>query len=146
MKKNTQNDILFLDTLVKRELRVQGERKIVIVDDCPNALLLMGRYLEDFSKLRVEVYQNVFEAMKSVLSDEPDMMIIDVEMPKVNGIELNRFLNRMSLFNIPTLFVSRNRNYKITAETGSNCIFLPKPLAKESFLEKVGNIIPAVAA
>ncbi len=138
-----QSSTLFLDTLVKRELRPFGQRKIVIVDDCSNSLLMIRKYLEGIPKLSVELYKNEFYAMKSIISDEPDLIVLDIEMPRIDGIELSRFLKGMSLFDNPPLFISRDRKYKKLLGHNSNSMFLARPLNKLEYLGRIDQVVLA---
>jgi diguanylate cyclase (GGDEF)-like protein len=70
---------------------VTSHAKILVVDDEPDALDIVREGLE-FRNYRVTTATNGLEALKKVEKDPPDLIILDVMMPKMNGLETCRAL------------------------------------------------------
>jgi two-component system LytT family response regulator len=65
----------------------------VIVDDEPLARKLMKATLADFPQVEiVAVCKNGREAVKTVLQEEPDLLILDIQMPGMNGFSVIKHL------------------------------------------------------
>jgi DNA-binding response OmpR family regulator len=88
-------------------LRLEGsnmsEKKILIVDDEPEIVELISLYLlrEGFEVIRAYNGQQVFEL---VLQHKPDIIILDVLLPGLDGIEICRQLRKT--YHAPILFLS----------------------------------------
>ena len=79
--------------------------EVLIVDDDPGDVDLMRETL-DLSKLTVNV-QAIFsgeEALKSFFSDRPDLALLDLEMPGMDGFELCERIRQMS--DVPIIFLT----------------------------------------
>lgn len=61
------------------------KERIYIVDDTVVFLKLFNHLLADYD---TRTFQNPLEALKVILDDPPDLVLSDLEMPKVNGIKL----------------------------------------------------------
>ena len=83
-----------------------SDLKILIVDDSLffREALARGLASNISGTIEVERAENPFEARDKILSFDPDVMILDVEMPKMNGIE---FLRRLIVqYALPTVVLS----------------------------------------
>jgi len=65
-------------------------KKILIVDDEPNILILMEQALEKLEDEDVELVtaSNGQQALDLIKSDRPDLVFLDVMMPKMSGLEV----------------------------------------------------------
>ncbi|USR92152.1 response regulator [Phormidium yuhuli AB48] len=68
--------------------------KILIVDDEPNIRILLEQALEDLEDEGVELLtaQNGLEALTLIQEEQPNLVFLDVMMPKKNGIEVCRII------------------------------------------------------
>ena len=66
---------------------------VLIVDDDPNTRELLRAVLEPLEH-NVSEASNGREAVRSVERHEPDLMIVDILMPEMDGLETIRFLRR----------------------------------------------------
>ncbi len=66
-------------------------KKILIVDDNP---IITKIYRERFSQagFQAETAENGFAAMKSLLGLRPDLVVLDLMMPVMNGVDVLRFM------------------------------------------------------
>ncbi len=101
--------------------------KVLLVDD---SLLFRGILSHGLkSRLpegsQIETAGEPFSARDKILSFDPDVMVLDVEMPNMNGIE---FLRRLIVqYNLPTVVSSSRPAYKALAMEAGAFAFLEKP-------------------
>ena len=67
-------------------------RTILIVDDDPMIRKLIATTLEDVSGYRLQEASNGVEAVERAVQARPEIVFLDIEMPKLNGIEACRRL------------------------------------------------------
>ena len=67
-------------------------RTILIVDDDPTIRKLIATTLEDVSGYRLQEASNGAEAVERAVAERPEIVFLDVDMPRVNGIEACRRL------------------------------------------------------
>ena len=66
-------------------------KKILIVDDEPNILLLMEEILEELVEdygVSLLMAKNGEEALKFIQAERPNLVFLDVMMPKISGLEI----------------------------------------------------------
>ena len=82
------------------------ENKIVIVDDEENIRELVGDLLES-ENFKVIKCADTDEGYKRILKSKPDLVILDVKMPQIGGIELCRLLREnIETKNIPVIMLT----------------------------------------
>jgi two-component system, LytTR family, response regulator len=68
-------------------------KKVMIIDDEPLARSIIKKYLEPFDDLEiVGECGDGFEAVKVIAEQHPDLLFLDIQMPKINGFELLEIL------------------------------------------------------
>ena len=84
----------------------QKKQTILIVDDAPDNLALMGSLLKEFYKTKVAL--NGEKALQIALSQEPpDLILLDIMMPGIDGYEVCRRLKENKATNdIPVIFLT----------------------------------------
>lgn len=112
--------------------------KILIVDDSLLFREVVARGLKSRLPVgtQIEKAGDPFAARDKILSFDPDVMVLDVEMPNMNGIE---FLRRLIVqYNLPTVVSSSRPVYKSLAMEAGAFSFLEKPsttLGSGSYLD-----------
>ncbi|MGK7922861.1 MAG: PleD family two-component system response regulator [Trichodesmium sp.] len=82
------------------------KKKILIVDDCEIVRKLCSNLLSKIG-LKTTSASNGLEALEKVKSEHPDLVILDIIMPEMNGYQVCRQLkSRPETMNIPVLFCS----------------------------------------
>ncbi len=67
-------------------------RRILLIDDDPAFTRFLAAYIaENFPLLQVETYNNPKTALHFIMAGGYDLMIIDLEMPDMDGLKLLRF-------------------------------------------------------
>src|SRR3954468_431408 len=81
-------------------------KKILFVEDDPVVTRIYSRKLED-AGFKVMVAEDGLVAMKVLVSFVPDVLVLDILMPKFNGLDVLRFMrNHADLQSIPTIVFS----------------------------------------
>ena len=60
----------------------------IAIDDEPMALQIIARFCERFGHISLETYTNPVAGMSQVRKRKPDVLLLDIEMGGINGIEL----------------------------------------------------------
>jgi len=83
-----------------------GPRTILVVDDFDDTRLLLRTWLERRG-FRVVEAENGFEAINQAESESPDLIIMDMQMPQLDGLSATRRIrNLKSLDSVPIVAVS----------------------------------------
>lgn len=105
-------------------------RKVIIIDDEPLARSVVENYLKKFPDLEVAaVCQNGFEGLKAIESIGPDLVFLDVQMPKINGFEMLELLDEPPA----VIFTTAFDEYAIKAFETSAVDYLLKPFSEDRF-------------
>src|SRR5689334_10113608 len=63
--------------------------KAIVIDDEPLARSIVKEYLAAYQEITVvEECNDGFEGMKAILQQKPDLIFLDIQMPKINGFEM----------------------------------------------------------
>ncbi len=119
-------------------------KRILVVDDEIGALTLIGIMLER-GGFDVHKAQSAKEALGLIDNDgSPDMFILDVMMPEIDGIQLCRMLRgRDDTKEVPILILSARGDAKSVIqgmEAGATDYIL-KPIFHHNLVEKVRNLL-----
>jgi two-component system LytT family response regulator len=106
--------------------------RIVIVDDEPLARAVLREYAEADAGLEIVAdCANGFEAVKAVTDLKPDLVLLDVQMPKLDGFEVLELLGREQ----PVIFVTAYDQYALRAFEVHAVDYLLKPFSADRFQE-----------
>lgn len=102
--------------------------KALIVDDEPSALEILENLLKAYPEIHVIGKEPaVDDAIKAIISYHPDIVFVDIEMPKKNGIELVKEIRNLNLS--PTVvFVTAYNEYAIQAIKLAAFDYILKPI------------------
>lgn len=111
-------------------------KNVLIIDDEPLARLIVKEYLEDYPDLRVAGECNDgFEAAKSIANIKPDLIFLDIQMPKINGFELLEIITEKPA----VIFTSAFDEYALKAFETNSLDYLLKPFSKERFANAINK-------
>lgn len=101
----------------------------IIVDDEWQNLALMRLLLERSSHYRiVGAYSNALEALDNIEAIQPNIVFLDIEMPRMNGIELARYIQERSK-RTEIVFVTAYNKYIVEASEVSVLDVILKPVS-----------------
>jgi len=113
--------------------------KILIVEDYIHAHQLIKFYMKEFQIELFSVYDGN-EAVELVRSQKFSLILMDIQMPLMNGFEATRIIRAMGN-NTPIMAITSEESYRSKCfKLGMNA-FLTKPVDKKPLLEKIGNFI-----
>jgi two-component system, LytTR family, response regulator len=108
--------------------------RIVIVDDEPLARAVVREYAAADPGIEIVAdCANGFEAVKAVADLKPDLVLLDVQMPKLDGFEVLELLGRDQ----PVVFVTAYDQYALRAFEVHAIDYLLKPFSAERFQEAI---------
>ena len=115
---------------------------VLVVDDTPDDLSLISNLLKDYYK--VKVANNGKKALTIVAAHPPDLILMDVMMPGMDGLEVCRQLKKNPLIaNIPVIFVTA-KNEEYDEEYGLNLgavDYIVKPFSIPITMARIRNHI-----
>ncbi len=113
--------------------------RVVVVDDEDLARAVIREYLAGMADVEIVAEcANGFEAVKAVSDLQPDLLILDVQMPKLNGFEVLELVGR----DVAVVFVTAYDQYAIRAFEVHAVDYLLKPFAADRLaaaLDRVGD-------
>jgi len=106
-------------------------KRALIIDDEPLARMVVKEYLQDFAD-QLEVIQECndgFEGLKAIQQHQPDLVFLDVQMPKINGFEMLELVEQQPA----VIFTTAFDEYAIKAFEAHAVDYLLKPFNKDRF-------------
>jgi two-component system chemotaxis response regulator CheY len=118
-------------------------RTILIVDDDPSIRRLIATTLEDVSGYRLEEASDGDEAVDRALDALPEIVFLDLEMPRVDGIETCRRMRSEPALAGATIVVltgDSGERAERNAQAAGADLFLTKPFSPLHLLQLVDEI------
>ena len=116
---------------------------ILVVDDDQQNLELVQAYLEDIECETVAAHDGI-EALERVAKDKPDLILLDVMMPKMSGFEVCRRLKvDPATSNIPVIMVTALNEFgdiERGIDSGTDD-FVSKPINKLELLTRIRTML-----
>jgi two-component system LytT family response regulator len=104
--------------------------KIIIVDDEPLARSMVKEYLQTHPELEITAECNDgFEGLKAIQQHQPDLIFLDIQMPKINGFEMLELIDQPPA----VIFTTAFDEYAIKAFEAHAIDYLLKPFSQERF-------------
>ena len=111
--------------------------KVIIIDDIRLARQELKRMLEDFSDITlVGEAADAAKARKRIRSENPDLLLLDIQMPGEDGFELLE-----SLYPVPNvIFTTAYDQYAVRAFEENALDYLMKPIRKERLAKALDKV------
>jgi two-component system, LytTR family, response regulator len=124
--------------------------KAIIIDDEPLARSIIKEYLQPYTNITLlEECNDGFEGIKAIQHHQPDLIFLDIQMPKINGFEMLELVDNPPL----VIFTTAFEEYAIKAFDAHAADYLLKPFSKERFdkaiqkaLLQKNNVAQAIAS
>ncbi len=124
-------------------LKMTGQKKILVVDDDRVCVRLIRGYLKDIG-CEILVATDGFEALNSAKTIIPDLIILDVMLPEINGFHVCRLLKFDERYKTIPIIVLTARDHaedeKISDEVFADC-YMKKPISRKEFLQEVKRLL-----
>jgi DNA-binding response OmpR family regulator len=122
--------------------------KILIVDDEPNILMSLD-FLMQKEGYEVFVARNGTEALESLAQNQPDLVLLDIMMPDVDGYEICKQIKQNpELENCKVVFISAKskesdvqKGYEIGAD-----FYITKPFSNKTIVAKVKELLSPITS
>jgi len=128
---------------LKSEKELEKTPTVLVVDDNQQNLELLQAYLEDVDCQTVPAHDGV-EALEIIGKDPPDLILLDVMMPRISGFEVcKRIKNDPKTGDIPVIMVTALNEYgdiERAIDSGTDD-FLSKPVNKLELLTRVKTML-----
>jgi two-component system, LytTR family, response regulator len=104
--------------------------KVIIIDDEPLARGIVKEYLQSYPEVDLAAEcSDGFEGIKAIQQHQPDLIFLDIQMPKINGFEMLELIE-----NPPAvIFTTAFDEFAIKAFESNAVDYLLKPFSKERF-------------
>lgn len=105
-------------------------KKCLIIDDEPLARSIVAEYLQAYPELQVvQECGDGFEGVKAIMQHHPDLIFLDIQMPKINGFEMLELVEQAP----GVIFTTAFDEYAIKAFEANAVDYLLKPFSRERF-------------
>jgi two-component system LytT family response regulator len=117
-------------------------KRALIIDDEPLARMVVLEYLQQFDQIEVmQECNDGFEGLKAIQQHQPDLIFLDVQMPKINGFEMLELVE-----NPPAvIFTTAFDEYAIKAFEAHATDYLLKPFSKDRFNKAIEKYLAQAA-
>ncbi len=118
--------------------------KVLIVDDNPQMVELLQAYLEDLPQVTVLAAGDGEEALQKVAAERPDLVLLDIMMPRMSGYEVCRKMKADPATQmIPVIMVTaldELTDIERGVEVGSDD-YLVKPIKRVELVSRVSTLL-----
>lgn len=104
--------------------------RVILIDDEPLARSIVKEYLKNWPELEiVQECVDGFEGVKAIALYKPDLIFLDIQMPKINGFEMLELIDQAP----SVIFTTAFDDYAIKAFEEHAVDYLLKPFTRERF-------------
>jgi two-component system LytT family response regulator len=112
--------------------------KTLIIDDEPLAAGIVEEFLRSDSRFEIsEICQDGFEGLKAIQKHQPDLIFLDVQMPKITGFEMLELLDEPPA----VIFTTAFDEYALAAFDAKAIDYLLKPFSKSRFQQALSRFL-----
>src|SRR5690606_27402864 len=116
--------------------------RTILIDDEPLSREIVKSYLQGYPDFQVvEECNDGFEGVKAIQQHRPDLIFLDIQMPKINGFEM------LELIDDPpaVIFITAFDEYAIRAFEANATDYLLKPFSEDRFKKAIEQVITRAA-
>lgn len=118
-------------------------QKILLVDDDPNILKVLSMRLEK-TGYEVDSISDGFMALEKIRKDRPDLIILDLMLPEIDGYKVCRMLKFDEAYkNIPVIMLTgrtQEEDRKKGLQMGADA-YIVKPFESKNLLMKIEELL-----
>ena len=122
------------------------EHTVLLVDDHPQNLELLEIYMEDLPEVRVVTATNGLEAMARVAEESPDLILLDIMMPKMSGFEVCKRVKSdpktRDIIVVMVTALNETSDIERAAECGTDD-YISKPIERKALVGLVRSLLAA---
>ena len=110
--------------------------KVIIIDDEPLARSLVREYLQNYPDIEIVAEcGDGFDGVKAISTHKPDLIFLDIQMPKINGFEMLELLDDKP----SVIFTTAFDEYAIKAFESHAVDYLLKPFNQDRFDKSIAK-------
>ncbi|MFZ5999084.1 MAG: LytR/AlgR family response regulator transcription factor, partial [Bacteroidota bacterium] len=110
--------------------------RVVLIDDEPLARTIVKEYLAAFPEFEVvQECNDGFEGVKAISTHKPDLVFLDVQMPKINGFEMLELIEEPPA----VIFTTAFDEFAMKAFEAHAVDYLLKPFSKDRFKKAISK-------
>ena len=117
---------------------------VLVVDDNAQNLELLCIYMEDIPEARVVTATNGIEALAKVAAESPDLLLLDIMMPKMSGFEVCKRIKAdpktRDIIVIMVTALNETGDIERAAECGTDD-YISKPIDRRALVTLVRNLL-----
>jgi DNA-binding response OmpR family regulator len=122
------------------------EQKVLIVDDEAHIRMLLEQTLEELEDDGVNFFsaQNGEEALNIIQSETPELVFLDVMMPKMNGMEVCRRVKKELMLDNVFIVLLTAKGQELDRQKGQEVgadLYMTKPFDPEMILNKAREVL-----
>lgn len=117
-------------------------KKVYIADDSVVTRMFLSKIINEITDIEITEFANGEDVLKGIKTEEPDLLILDSVMPKMDGLTVLQKMKDLSI-NIPIIYCTADIQLT-TKEKAINLgitEFVNKPFQKEVISKKVNSIL-----
>ena len=112
---------------------------IVLIEDEKKSLNLLETLLEQVKGIQIDgSFTDPEEGLKTLTEHQPDLIILDIHMPKLNGLDLIEQLRNRHIF-VPFIFLTAHDEFILDALRKKAIDYLLKPVSLETLRNCIKN-------
>ena len=117
-------------------------KRVLIIDDCEANLYLIKSVYEDDREITIDIENNSKKALLSIKNKRPDMILLDLMMPHIDGFQILLKLKAdIELCKIPIIVISARQDkeaIEMAFEYGA-IDYIKKPVDIKEIKKKINN-------
>lgn len=112
--------------------------KTILIDDEPLSREIIRSYLKKFPSVEVvDECNDGFEGVKAIQQYQPELVFLDIQMPKINGFEMLELVQPMPA----VIFITAFDEFALKAFEANAIDYLLKPVAEERFEKAIQKFL-----
>lgn len=112
--------------------------KALIIDDEPLAVQIIKEFVSTFDEIEViGEYSNGFDAIKAINELNPDLVFLDIQMPKLTGFEMLELIENPPFI----IFTTAYEEFALKAFEKNAVDYLLKPFSKARFDKAIEKVL-----
>ncbi len=117
---------------------------VLLAEDNPQHLELLEAYMEGLPHVRIVTATNGQEALAKVVEEKPDLVLLDIMMPKMSGFEVCTRIKKdpktRDTLVVMVTALSETGDVERAAECGTDD-YLSKPVDRKALIDLVRNLL-----
>jgi len=112
--------------------------RTIIIDDEEPARILVKGFLNNHTEFElIGEYADGFSGLKAINEQKPDLVFLDIQMPKLTGFELLELIESKPLI----VFATAYDQYAIQAFEANAIDYLLKPFSRDRFAQAISKVV-----